>query len=256
VSQVRDHRPVLVARMGCRRRLVRVAWRKGHRYLTLVTDHRSGRVVWGAEGKDTATCDQSFAELGTDRAAQLAAVSGDSGRCRRRSGGGCSREGSRDRPAARVRCHAASRRRKSGMGAPSAVRTGSRSRRSRWARLVKVGYGSPAQADRSAPARRSASHSALSLHPASDDRRRHTQLAPSPQERSGGPAYSPSWLAGEQPSGHGGSVGNVVAEAAARASSNAQSMIDGGPRWVIVWTAERAPSPVQLDQQEPAAEQG
>jgi hypothetical protein len=46
---------------------------------------------------------------------------------------------------------------------------------------------------------------------------------------------------------HGGSIGNGVAVAAARASSNAQSMIDGGPRWVIVWTAERAPSPVQLD---------
>jgi transposase len=56
-----------------------VAWRKGHRYLTLVTDHRSGKIVWGAEGKDTATCDQFFADLGTDRAAQLAAVSTDMG---------------------------------------------------------------------------------------------------------------------------------------------------------------------------------
>jgi len=56
-----------------------VSWRKGHRYLTLVTDHRSGKVVWGAEGKDTATCDQFFAELGADRAAQLAAVSTDMG---------------------------------------------------------------------------------------------------------------------------------------------------------------------------------
>jgi transposase len=56
-----------------------VSWRKGHRYLTLVTDHRSGKVVWGAEGKDTATCDQFFAELGADRAARLAAVSTDMG---------------------------------------------------------------------------------------------------------------------------------------------------------------------------------
>ena len=56
-----------------------VAWRKGHRYLTLVTDHRSGRVAWGAEGKDTATLDRFFAELGTDRAAKLAAVSTDMG---------------------------------------------------------------------------------------------------------------------------------------------------------------------------------
>ena len=28
-----------------------VAWRKGHRYLTLVGDHRQGAVVWGTEGK-------------------------------------------------------------------------------------------------------------------------------------------------------------------------------------------------------------
>jgi transposase len=28
-----------------------VAWRKGHRYLTLVTDHRTGKVVWGAEAR-------------------------------------------------------------------------------------------------------------------------------------------------------------------------------------------------------------
>ena len=56
-----------------------VSWRKGHRYLTLVTEHRSGKVVWGAEGKDTATCDQFFAELGEHRAAKLAAVSTDMG---------------------------------------------------------------------------------------------------------------------------------------------------------------------------------
>jgi transposase len=56
-----------------------VAWRKGHRYLTPVTDHRSGKVIWGAEGKETAALDRFFAELGTDRAAQLAAVSTDMG---------------------------------------------------------------------------------------------------------------------------------------------------------------------------------
>jgi transposase len=45
----------------------------------LVTDHCSGKVAWGAEGKDTATLDRFFAELGTDRAAKLAAVSTDMG---------------------------------------------------------------------------------------------------------------------------------------------------------------------------------
>ena len=56
-----------------------VSWRKQHRYLTLVTDHRTGKVVWGAQGKDTAPCDQFFAELGEHRSAQLAAVSTDMG---------------------------------------------------------------------------------------------------------------------------------------------------------------------------------
>jgi transposase len=40
-----------------------VAWRKGHRYLTLVGDHRRRCVVWGCEGKGRAAADQFFAEL-------------------------------------------------------------------------------------------------------------------------------------------------------------------------------------------------
>jgi transposase len=40
-----------------------VAWRKGHRYLTLVGDHRRGCVVWGCEGKGQAAADAFFEEL-------------------------------------------------------------------------------------------------------------------------------------------------------------------------------------------------
>lgn len=40
-----------------------VAWRKGHRYLTLVGDHHRRCVVWGAEGKGQAAADKFFAEL-------------------------------------------------------------------------------------------------------------------------------------------------------------------------------------------------
>ena len=40
-----------------------VAWRKGHRYLTLVGDHREGCVVWGTEGKGQAAADQFFDAL-------------------------------------------------------------------------------------------------------------------------------------------------------------------------------------------------
>jgi transposase len=44
-----------------------VAWRKGHRYLTLVGDHRRRCVVWGTEGKGQAAADRFFAELDSDQ---------------------------------------------------------------------------------------------------------------------------------------------------------------------------------------------
>ena len=40
-----------------------VAWRKGHRYLTLIADHRRRCVVWACEGKGQAAADAFFAEL-------------------------------------------------------------------------------------------------------------------------------------------------------------------------------------------------
>jgi Transposase len=40
-----------------------VAWRKGHRYLTLVGDHRTGKVVWGCDGKGAAAADEFFDAL-------------------------------------------------------------------------------------------------------------------------------------------------------------------------------------------------
>lgn len=40
-----------------------VAWRKGHRYLTLVGDHRRRCIVWGTEGKGAAAADEFFAAL-------------------------------------------------------------------------------------------------------------------------------------------------------------------------------------------------
>ncbi len=40
-----------------------VSWRKGHRYLTLIGDHRQSCVVWGTEGKGQAASDEFFAAL-------------------------------------------------------------------------------------------------------------------------------------------------------------------------------------------------
>jgi transposase len=56
-----------------------VSWRKGHSYLTLVSNNTTGKFVWGKEGKDTATLDCFFAELGEERAAGINALSMDMG---------------------------------------------------------------------------------------------------------------------------------------------------------------------------------
>jgi transposase len=54
-----------------------VSWRRRHKYLTLVSDHRSRKIVWGSEGRDTETLDSFFDELGAERAEQITAVSMD-----------------------------------------------------------------------------------------------------------------------------------------------------------------------------------
>jgi transposase len=55
-----------------------VSYRRGHRYLTLVLDHDSGRVVWASEGARAATSLDGFlAALGPERAEAIEAVSVD-----------------------------------------------------------------------------------------------------------------------------------------------------------------------------------
>ncbi len=56
-----------------------IAWRGGHRYLTLVTDHHAAKIVWGAEGRSAKVADLFYDELGEQRAKQLRAVSLDMG---------------------------------------------------------------------------------------------------------------------------------------------------------------------------------
>ena len=53
--------------------------RKGHRYLTLVTDHATSTVVWGAPGKNAATLGRFFDELSQEATDQIEAVSMDLG---------------------------------------------------------------------------------------------------------------------------------------------------------------------------------
>ena len=51
--------------------------RRGHRYLTVVVDHDSGRLVWAATGRDEATLRRFFNVLGAERSAQISHVSAD-----------------------------------------------------------------------------------------------------------------------------------------------------------------------------------
>lgn len=54
-----------------------ISYKRGHRYLTVVVDHDSGRLVWAAPGKDDATLRRFFDDLGDDRAALITHVSAD-----------------------------------------------------------------------------------------------------------------------------------------------------------------------------------
>lgn len=53
-----------------------IAYKRGHRYLTVVVDHDSGRLVWAAPGRDEPTLHQFFDLLG-DRCADITHVSAD-----------------------------------------------------------------------------------------------------------------------------------------------------------------------------------
>jgi transposase len=54
-----------------------VSYRKGHKYLTAVVDHESGRLVWMQVGHDAATLGRFFDALGDERARQLEIVTAD-----------------------------------------------------------------------------------------------------------------------------------------------------------------------------------
>lgn len=56
-----------------------ISWRKHHHYLSLVANHRTAKVVWGAPGRDAATLDGFFEELGPERSKRITAVSMDMG---------------------------------------------------------------------------------------------------------------------------------------------------------------------------------
>ena len=56
-----------------------LSYRVGQRYITVVVDHDSGRLVWAADGRDKATVQRFFETLGPQRTPQIEAVSTDLG---------------------------------------------------------------------------------------------------------------------------------------------------------------------------------
>ncbi|MGH2884920.1 MAG: ISL3 family transposase [Solirubrobacteraceae bacterium] len=54
-----------------------ISHRKGQRYLTVVVDHDTDRLVWAAPGQDRKTMERFLDELGTERCAELELISCD-----------------------------------------------------------------------------------------------------------------------------------------------------------------------------------
>jgi transposase len=54
-----------------------ISYKKGHKYITCVVDHDSGRLVWAAPGRDAATLRKFFDALGPERCQKITHVSAD-----------------------------------------------------------------------------------------------------------------------------------------------------------------------------------
>lgn len=54
-----------------------ISYKKRHKYLTIVVDHDSGRLIWAAAGRDKDTLRSFFDALGDERAAKITHVSAD-----------------------------------------------------------------------------------------------------------------------------------------------------------------------------------
>ncbi len=79
VSRVADDATAGVDRLEGLRRIGidEISYKKGHRYLTVVVDHDTRRLVWAAPGRDRATLNGFFELLGEQRAARITHVSAD-----------------------------------------------------------------------------------------------------------------------------------------------------------------------------------
>ena len=56
-----------------------ISWEKHHNYLTLISDHETSTILWGAAGKNAAALDKFFKEIGPENTQSIEAVSMDMG---------------------------------------------------------------------------------------------------------------------------------------------------------------------------------
>lgn len=54
-----------------------ISYKRGHKYLTVVVDHDSGRLAWAAPGQDKATLNTLFDAHGAERSSYITQVSAD-----------------------------------------------------------------------------------------------------------------------------------------------------------------------------------
>ena len=64
-----------------------IAYKRGHRYLTVLVDHDTGRLLWAAPGHDAATLGRCFDLLGDERCAAIRLASRGRGRVGRQGRG-------------------------------------------------------------------------------------------------------------------------------------------------------------------------
>ncbi len=79
ITRVNNDIEVTVDRLSGLRRIGidEISYKRGHRYLIVVVDHDTGRLVWAGPGRSEAALNVFFDELGEQRAAEITHVSAD-----------------------------------------------------------------------------------------------------------------------------------------------------------------------------------
>jgi len=79
ITRVNDDVEATIDRLAGLRRIGidEISYKRGHRYLIVVVDHDTGRLVWAGPGRSESALDVFFDELGAARAGELTHVSAD-----------------------------------------------------------------------------------------------------------------------------------------------------------------------------------